>query len=161
MEGHLNFQLYRCDIDSLLREGRPSSPLRVSELDSSSYEESSTGLDILDLDSTSEEESFEDVISEGRVTSTLPLFDHADSPTYEELFEQNWQLFEGSDEEFESSCADLDAPEDLSLVDSSKGNKSCILRYCSVIELFSNMFSFAGTYLLDKGYTRDGDVSSF
>ena len=115
----------------------------------------------LDLYSTNEEESFEDIISEGRVTSTLPLLDHADLPTYEELFEQNWQLLKGSDEEFESSCADLDAPEDLSSVDSPKGNKSCILRYCIVIELFSDMFSFSGTDLLDKGYARDSDVSSF
>ena len=154
-------------ISIVLREGRPSSPLRVSELDSSSYEESSTGLDIqtesqmtssfLDLDSTSEEESLEDVISEGQVTSTLTLFDHVDSPTYEE----NWQLFKGSDEEFKSSCADLDTPEDLSSVDSPKGNKLCILRYCIVIELFSDMFSFAGTYLLDRDYTDGGGVSSF
>ena len=171
MEGRLNFQLYRCDIDRLLRESRPSSPLRISELGSSSYEESSMDLYIqtesrmtssfLDLYSTNEEESFEDVMSEGRVTSTLPLLDHADLPTYEELFEQNCHLFEGSDEEFESSCADLDAPEDLSLVDSPKGNNLCILRYCSVIELFSDIFSFAGTYMLDKGYTSHGDVSSF
>ena len=34
----------------------------------------------------------------------LCLFDHPDSPTYEKLLKQNWELFEDSDQELEYSC---------------------------------------------------------
>jgi len=116
---------------------------------------------VLDLDSSNEEELFEDTVLEGRVTPPLRLFDHLDSPTYEELFEQNWQLFEGLDEELESSYTDKDVPEDLGLLNSPRGNRLCIPGCCSLIELSSNMSYNAGTNLPNQGYTSDGDVSSF
>lgn len=170
MEGHLNLQLYRCDVDSLLQEpkgGASSSP----RFDSTSYEPESfdeilrhSGMispepGFLDLDSSSEKEGPEDNKLEGRVTPPLRLFDHLDSPTYEELLRQNWELFEDSDQEPECSYTLKDVPEDLELLDSPGGNLLCVLRCCSLIELLSCMFRHAGTDLLDRGYPSDGNVS--
>ena len=61
----------------------------------------------------------------------LPLFDHSNSPTYEELFDQNYKLFEDLDQELESSRAHSNVP------DSPKGNHyvpsyAAVLLNCAV-----------------------------
>ena len=65
-------------------------------MDSPPYERRMTSpgpwFPVLDLSSDEDED---------RVSPPLHLFDHLDSPTYEELFEQNWALFEDSDQELE------------------------------------------------------------
>jgi hypothetical protein len=170
VEGRLNLQLYRCDIESLLLESEGGST-SSSRFDSTSYEPESfdeilrqCGMispepGFLDLDSSSEEEGPEDNKLEGRVTPPLRLFDHLDSPTYEELLRQNWDLFEDSDQEPECSYTLKDVPKDLELLDSPGGNLLCVLRCCSLIKLFSCTFRRAGTDLLDRGYPSDGDAS--
>lgn len=139
VEGRLNLQLYRCDLDSLLQEpqGGKTSPEILSRFYSACYEQESyddNRADVwmpgfLDSDSSDEEEDSEDVNLEGRVTPPLRLFDHLESPTYEELLKQNWELFDGSDQEPE--CSTLkDVPEELELLDSPEGALKC----CSLID---------------------------
>lgn len=88
------------------------------------------------MDPSSEEEGLGDVKLKGRVTPPLHLFDHLDSPTYEELLKQNWELFADSDQEIECSESFTlkDVPEQLELLGSPQGNRLSALRCCSLIE---------------------------